>query len=81
MHRLDELEQWVSFGDGDVARLAAMWPLVRPETQRIVDAFYVPVLAAPRAREILRDEAQIARLRAMLAAWLEELLCGPYDPA
>ncbi len=55
--------------------------MLRPHFARIVQEFYDAVLADPGAKAVLRDEAQVARLRVSLHDWLDRLVTGPYDEA
>jgi len=77
----DELKTYVGFGDADAARLAAFVPIVRPNISSIIDHFYARAMTSPEAARVIRDEAQLQRLRATLRQWLGELLGGPHDEA
>jgi signal transduction histidine kinase len=78
---MKSLRAYVGFDADAAKRLQAMGPRLRPFHARIVDQFYQAVLIDPGTRAVLTSAAQIARLRASLAKWLEGLFLGPYDDA
>ena len=78
---LATLRDYVGFGEGSARILQEIGPLLRPHFSRIVTEFYDAVMRDPGARAVLRDDAQVERLRITLRAWLEELITGPYDDA
>jgi signal transduction histidine kinase len=79
MDGLNEIADYVEFDEQDKARLRALWPLVEPNVESVVDKFYERVRASPRALAVLEDDAQILRLANSLKIWLKELLNGPWD--
>ncbi|MES2642781.1 MAG: protoglobin domain-containing protein [Myxococcota bacterium] len=81
MHVFDEMKSWMGFGPDDEARLRALWPLVQPHLFALTDTFYERILAHPGAAAVLKDEAQVERLKGTLRRWAEELLRGPWDEA
>ncbi|MCO4743699.1 MAG: hypothetical protein KC912_02850 [Proteobacteria bacterium] len=74
-----ELVHYVGFEPEDSARLAVFWPTVQPHTKSIVDGFYSRVMAHDGTRRIIKDDAQLERLRASMGRWLEEMISGPHD--
>lgn len=76
---LDELFRYVGFGPEDGARLVAASAMMAPSFDAIVDRFYVAIDANPEARAVFEDEAQVARQKRMLRAWLVRFFAGPYD--
>jgi signal transduction histidine kinase len=81
MGRLQELAAWVRFDDADQAHLRALTPAVRAHTDAIAERFYDRILESQEAAAVLRDEAQVARLRRTLGLWVLDLLDGPHDEA
>lgn len=79
MHPFDEMKSWIGFGPADEERLRALGPLVEPELAGMADLFYARVLSHPGAAAVLRDDAQVERLKATLMRWARELLSGPWD--
>ena len=78
----DSLKEYVGFTDASAAALRGLHPLAQPQFPEIVDDFYAAITAHPDARAtITGGEAQIARLKATLTAWLDSLLLGPHDEA
>ena len=76
------LKEYVGFTDASAAALRGLHPLAHREFPEIVDDFYAAITAHPDARAtITGGEAQIARLKATLTAWLSSLLLGPHDDA
>lgn len=75
------LRGYVGFDAQSAQTLKGLAPTLRPHFNRIVQEFYDALLADPVARAVLRDEAQIERLRVSLYEWLERLVTGPYDEA
>jgi len=76
---LDELFHYVGFGHEDGARLIAASDMLTPAFDHIVDEFYVAIDANPEARAVFKDEAQVARQKKLLRAWLQRFFTGPYD--
>ena len=76
---LEELFRYVGFNEADGARLVAAAELLEPAFAGIVDEFYVAIDATPGARAVFEDEAQIARQKRLLLAWLRRFFAGPYD--
>ena len=78
----DSLKEYVGFTGASAAALRELHPLACPRFPEIVDDFYAAIAAHPDARAVLTGgEAQIARLKATLTAWLDSLLLGPHDDA
>jgi len=78
---LTVLAAYVGFHDDGASRLQALSGRMKPYREQIVDRFYEAILEDPGARAVLKNEAQIERLRASLLEWLEGLFQGPYDDA
>lgn len=76
---LSQLRAYVGFDDRAAVRLQGIGPTLRSHFGRIVTSFYDAILADPEARAVLRDDAQVERLRLSLHDWLESLVTGPYD--
>lgn len=81
MHPFDEMKAWIRFDSQDEARLRALWPVVEPKLVALADTFYDRILEHPQAAAVLRDEAQVQRLKGTLRRWAEELVRGPWDEA
>lgn len=81
MTPMEEMKAYVGFDQTDVELLARLWPAVAPRRAEVADRFYAPVLLNPSARAVLKDEAQVERLKVTLDHWLEELVRGPHDEA
>ncbi len=75
------LRGYVGFDEESAQTLQRLGPALRPHFTKIVEEFYEAVLADPVAKVVLRDEAQIERLRVSLYEWLDRLVTGPYDEA
>ena len=61
----------------ELVRRAA--PLLLPEIEGWVEAFYARLVVDEVAMSLLRDEATVIRLKRSLVAWFQELLSLPYD--
>jgi signal transduction histidine kinase len=81
MLHFDEMKSWVGFTRDDEARLVALWPIVAPELGALSDSFYDHILAHPGAAAVLRDDAQVERLKGTLRLWAQQLVSGPWDDA
>jgi len=78
---LEEVADFVRFGDADVKTLVALGPLLEPDLPGIVDAFYDAIERSPRARAVFQNEAQTARQTISLRRWLDGIFSGTYDAA
>ncbi len=76
---LPALREYVGFDEACAERLQALRSRMRPFHESIVDRFYEAILKDPAARAVLKDEAQVLRLKGSLDRWLDELFSGPYD--
>jgi signal transduction histidine kinase len=76
---LPELKDYVGFDDETARRLVALGPQLQPYQGRVVDQFYQAILGDAGARAVLKNEAQVSRLKVSLTRWVEELFAGPYD--
>jgi signal transduction histidine kinase len=63
--------------DEDLLRRSA--PRFLPEIDGWVESFYARLVTDPVAMALLRDEAQVIRLKRSLAAWFRELFVLPFD--
>ncbi len=72
---------YVDFGDQDRENLRQAWPIVAPQSERVVEHFYDIILKHPDARVVFADEAQVVRLKRTMKVWMEELMLGPWDQA
>lgn len=81
MHPLDEMKSWEGFGPDDEVRLRALAEFAEPHLAGLADTFYERILAHPRAAAVLKDDAQVQRLKGTLRQWASELLHGPWDAA
>jgi len=79
---LDSLKAYVGVTAEAEELLKQMHPIVVPHLDRITEDFYATIQQHPPASgSITGGEAQIARLKATLRRWLEEMLLGPLDQA
>ena len=78
---LTELREFVGFDAASERRLQALGPEMGKFFPGIVARFYDAILCDPQAREVLKSQEQIDRLRVSLHDWLEGLFVGPYDDA
>lgn len=78
---IEEYKAYVGFDDDDVARLAALEPLLAPSFGTICDAFYAAVASNPVTAAILGDFGRATRLRVTLIDWMGSGLRGPHDEA
>jgi len=78
---LTHIRGYVGFDENAASRLQSLGPSLRPHFTTIVGQFYDAILSDPVAKSVLRDEAQVERLRASMFDWLEDLVTGPYDEA
>ncbi len=77
--RYEELLRYVRWTDDDVARLRGLADAARPYFARIADEFYERVREHEDAHAVLRDEAQVLRLKGTLQRWMESLLTSTRD--
>jgi PAS domain S-box-containing protein len=77
----DEMKRYVRWDDDDARRLATLAPHARPRFRGIAEQFYERIREHEDAHAVLRDEAQIERLRVSLVRWMERLCGGVYDEA
>ncbi len=76
---LPALKDYVGFDADSARRLKAMGPRIQPYHARIVDRFYQSILGDPAARAVLKNDAQVQRLKVSLRHWLDGLFGGVYD--
>jgi signal transduction histidine kinase len=76
--RLDQLQAFIGFDDGDRARLRDLHPRLAPQFDAIAGQFYDAVMANPEAAAMLSGPAQIEHLRASLVDWMSSGLLGPH---
>jgi PAS domain S-box-containing protein len=77
----EELKRYVRFGPADSAALAAFGAVAEPHLPHVVDQFYERIREHEDAHAVVQDEAQLARLKSTLLAWLRSLCAGPHDEA
>jgi PAS domain S-box-containing protein len=77
--RCEELLRYVRWSDVDLGHLRALAPVARPHFARIADEFYERVREHEDAHAVLRDEAQVLRLKGTLQRWMETLLTAARD--
>jgi PAS domain S-box-containing protein len=75
----DEMKRYVRWGAGDEAAMRELGLVATPHFRRIADEFYERVREHEDAHAVLRDEAQIERLKETLVRWMVKLCAGPYD--
>ena len=78
---LPTLREYVGFDDASARQLQGLGSRMRPFFPGVVERFYEAIWADPGARAVLRNEAQVERLKLSLLDWLEGLFTGPYDNA
>ncbi|MGB5808952.1 MAG: protoglobin domain-containing protein [Polyangiales bacterium] len=78
---LAHLREYVGLDDASAACLLRVAPRLRPHFESIVTEFYDAILADPNAKAVLKDEAQVERLRVSMMDWLNTLVGGSYDEA
>jgi signal transduction histidine kinase len=77
---LTSLKTYVSFDEGDSARLAAFRPLAAPFFPEAAEHFYDCILRHPEAHAAIHGgEAQVERLKQTLVNWMDSGLAGPHD--
>lgn len=78
--RYQQLHHYVRWSEEDLARIPVLARIIKPFFRGLIDDFYGVIRDHPTAyRVISGGEPQIARLKAALATWLEQLLSGSYD--
>lgn len=78
--RYQELQSYVGWCEDDVARVAAVAPLVDPTLPALIDDFYDEIKRHPRALQVITGGTpQIERLKGTLIQWVRELFAGRYD--
>ncbi len=79
-HLFDELKRYVSFGADDEDVLRELGPLLEPELDAIVEAFYARIEQHAGALAVIAGGAsQVQRLKATLRLWLQRCFAGPWD--
>lgn len=73
------LARYLGFDEKDLSTLRTVLPRVEPHLDGVVDEFYRVILEHPVTREILRDPAQVSRLKLTLRQWLQEIFSAPRD--
>lgn len=78
--RYRELQEYVSWSEGDAQRVHAVGPMLAPHLPPLIDDFYAAIERHPGARKVITGgQQQIDRLKGTLSRWLDELFAGPYD--
>jgi len=76
----EDMKRYVGFGQADAEALAAVREPLRPALPAIVDQFYEAIQRHPNARAVFGGNLQqMARLKGLLLAWLQDLFSGRYD--
>lgn len=76
-----DLQRYVRFTSEDSVRVVAAYPFAAPHLNRVSDIFYERIREHEEANAVLRDEAQVQRLRGSMVKWLADLFLGPHDAA
>lgn len=80
VQRYRELQGYVGWTDEDAVRVASVGAALDPNLPALVDDFYAEIARHPEAQKVITGgDAQVARLKTTLVAWLRELLSGRYD--
>jgi PAS domain S-box-containing protein len=80
LERYRDLQAYVGWSEDDAVRIRAVAGTIRKQMQTLVDDFYAEIQRHPETwRVITGGEAQIARLKESLSAWLSESLEGRCD--
>lgn len=75
-----ELQRYVGWTDDDARRVNSVAALLEGSVVALIDDFYEEIGRHPEARKVITGgDAQIARLKQTLRAWLRDLLAGRYD--
>ncbi|MBI2193741.1 MAG: hypothetical protein HYU36_17330 [Planctomycetes bacterium] len=75
----DELKDYMGFTEQDARLLQEMRPVILAEAGVLVAHFYSRILEHVGTARLIRDVAQVQRLKETLHDWLQTLLTGPYD--
>jgi two-component system NtrC family sensor kinase len=76
----ERMQSYVGWTEEDAHRVAALWPLIAPAAETLIDDFYAEIKRhVEAARVITGGTAQIDRLSATLREWLAQLFAGVYD--
>lgn len=75
----EHLRSYLRFSPEDEANLEFLAGRLEGYFPGVVSAFYVALEADPTAMTLIRDRAQLERLRRSLEDWLRTVLRGPYD--
>jgi PAS domain S-box-containing protein len=78
---LEEMKRYVRFTDADVRALAELHVHAAPRFERIAAEFYDRVREHEKAHDVIKDDAQVTRLKKGLVLWLHRFLGGPFDQA
>lgn len=81
MDTLSEMQSWMGLTEADTERLRVVLPVIEPHIVSIINEFYERIDAHEGARRVMRDEAQIERLKGTLRVWIAEVFQGPHDQA
>lgn len=76
----EELQDYLEWSSEDVSHLAALKHVLAPAFPEVVDDFYAEIARHPAAAQVITGgNAQIARLKQTLLAWISDLFDGPFD--
>lgn len=79
VRELDARLAFFRIGPADLARLAALRPLVVAHRERVVEAFYAHLLSQPETRDFLQDPHLLERLQVKQEAYFLQLFDGRVD--
>ena len=76
------MKRYIGFSEQDAENVRSLAPILRPALPAVADRFYAVLRTDPDALKLFPGgEAQLARQRETLLAWLENLLTGAYNDA
>ena len=76
---LAELQRYVRWDDGDLARLRALAPHVEPHLEDVARRFYERTREFEGAHAVFTGEEQITRLQASMVRWIRRVLTTARD--
>jgi uncharacterized membrane protein (DUF373 family)/hemoglobin-like flavoprotein len=79
MRTFQEIKDNYRFAEPEMQILKDFLPVVEPHANRLVDDFYELFRQLPDTAKFLKDDAKLARLKAMHQDWLLSLFRGPFD--
>ncbi len=76
----EEIKAYIGFSSQDAAALASVRPTIERAFPAVIERFYDEIARHAGSAAVLRDSAQVARLKTQLANWLVDLFRGDYGP-